>query len=84
MSIGLGQLLVIVLVAFFLFGKFPTLKEDLTKGIKAIQDFIQDSTKESSQETKTMTTLQDEKKKETTGHFQKTLKQETQDDLKKK
>lgn len=50
MSIGLGQLLLIIIIAIILFGKFPNITQDFQKGIKKIQELVQDSPKSSSKD----------------------------------
>lgn len=40
MSIGLGQILVILLLVVFLFGKFPNLSKNFTDGLTNIRNML--------------------------------------------
>ena len=56
MSIGIGQILVIIVVVVFLFGRLPSISKDLTAGVNNIRTFIKDlspSTHENSTDEKT-------------------------------
>ena len=48
MSIGLGQLIIIIILIIILFGKFPKLMDDLTKGINNFKKGVS-STEETKQ-----------------------------------
>ena len=57
MSIGVGQILVIIVVVVFLFGRLPSISKDLTAGVNNIRTFIKDlsqSTPEDSTHDKTL------------------------------
>ena len=44
MTIGLGQILIIILIGLLLFGNFPNIIRDLSKGLKSlIHTFSKDS-----------------------------------------
>lgn len=40
MSVGFGQMLIIVLLALLLLGKFPNIKDDLMKGVTNFLDLM--------------------------------------------
>ena len=40
MSVGIGQILVIILVIILLFGRFPSLSKDLLTGITSLKNLI--------------------------------------------
>lgn len=42
MSIGFGQLIIILIIAIILFGKFPNLIRDLSNGIKALSTHLEE------------------------------------------
>ena len=42
MSIGFGQLIIIIILIIILFGKFPNLIRDLNKGIKSLNNSIKE------------------------------------------
>jgi Sec-independent protein translocase protein TatA len=46
MSIGFGQILVILLLVILLFGKLPNLTQDFAKGIQQIRSLLQSSTEQ--------------------------------------
>nr|YP_007890793.1 Sec-independent protein translocase component tatA/E [Seculamonas ecuadoriensis]AGH24488.1 Sec-independent protein translocase component tatA/E [Seculamonas ecuadoriensis] len=46
MSIGFGQILVILLLIILLFGKLPNLTQDFTKGIQQIRSLLQNNTEQ--------------------------------------
>lgn len=48
MSIGFGQLILILIVALLLLGKFPKLKEDLSNGLNNLKELIDSSKKKQS------------------------------------
>tara|TARA_B100000614_G_scaffold262739_1_gene298090 strand:- start:17854 stop:18030 length:177 start_codon:yes stop_codon:yes gene_type:complete len=48
MSIGFGQLILILIVALLLLGKFPKLKEDLSNGLNNLKELIDSSKKKES------------------------------------
>nr|NP_044807.1 SecY-independent protein translocase component TatA [Reclinomonas americana]AAD11922.1 SecY-independent protein translocase component TatA [Reclinomonas americana] len=50
MSIGLGQILVIIIVIIFLFGRFPTLSKNLTDGLDNIRSYLEQKKEVSSNE----------------------------------
>ncbi len=50
MSVSFTQILIIILVALFLLGKFPSIKKDLSKGIQHVQELISSSKEKEQQE----------------------------------
>ena len=46
MNIGIGQILLILIVILFLFGKFPNIMKDLTSGIKNVKSSLELENKE--------------------------------------
>ena len=42
MSIGFGQLIIIIILIIILFGKFPNLIRDLNNGIKSLNNSIKE------------------------------------------
>jgi Sec-independent protein translocase protein TatA len=43
MTISLGQILIVIVVALLLFGNFPNILKDLSKSLKGVVKFIQES-----------------------------------------
>jgi Sec-independent protein translocase protein TatA len=63
MSIGLGQILVVVLLVIFLFGKFPMLSKNFTDGLVNIRSILEKKKEISSDNTSKKEDLENIEKK---------------------
>lgn len=62
MSIGIGQLIIILLLIIVLFGKYPNISNDILNGIKNIRELIKNPNQNEDTKQITAKKVDDEKK----------------------
>ena len=62
MTVGIGQILIIIIVIILLFGKFPNLSKDFLAGITSVRNLIREKKEsESSEDNKLITDRRNDK-----------------------